>query len=225
MIIERCKSCLVKKSSAVNSLSPIELLKLEENTMQLHYTEGHVVFKQNDVANNIFYLKEGLVKLSMKGVHRDKIIKLIKAPNYIGLAASLGNDIFTFSAFTLEKSTICVTNKETYFNLIESNSKFSLEIIKHLSNNELTQYGSCVKLVQQNLNGRIAACLINLSENIFKSNKVKILRKDLSDIIGQSRENTSRVISQFNRDGIINLNGNDIEILDMDRLKSIRENG
>ncbi|OFX16351.1 MAG: hypothetical protein A2033_00105 [Bacteroidetes bacterium GWA2_31_9] len=225
MNIEKCEYCKAKDNTAVKVLSNNELELLQKNTLQLHLKEEVEVFKQDSASSNIFYLKEGIVKLTVKGNHRNKIIKIINSPNYIGLASSLGSSIFNFSAITLTKCVVCVTTLETYQNLILQNKYFSLEIIKHLSENELTQYNSCVCLLQQNLNGRLASCLVNFSNNIYKSPKFEINRKDLSDIIGHSRENISRAISQLTKDGIINIDGNYIEIIDSLKLETIAKKG
>lgn len=223
--IKNCECCDAKNSTAAKVLTNEELCIIKSNTVQLELSEGATVFNQDTASSNVYYLKEGIVKLTMKKNNRNQIIKIINSPNYIGLASTLGREVFSFSAIALYDCAICVTNKETYQNLIFQNKYFSTEIIKHLCENELSQYETCVCLLHQNLNGRIAGCLVNMSKNIFKSNKFKINRQDFSDITGHSRENISRAISKFKKDEIINLDGNEIEILDLIRLESICKNG
>ncbi|OFX62275.1 MAG: hypothetical protein A2046_15335 [Bacteroidetes bacterium GWA2_30_7] len=225
MNIDCCEFCNAKNYTAAKVLNNNELGELQKNTVRLQLGEGVEVFKQNTESANVYYLNEGIVKLTMFGIHRDKIIKIINSPNYIGLAATLGSNVFGFSAITITQSSVCVTKKETYNNLISNNSAFSIEIIKHLSNNELNQYNTCVCLLQQNLTGRVASCLLNYSRNIYKKEKFNINRKDISDIIGQTRENISRVMSQFTKDGIINIVGNEITVLDINRLEEISKIG
>lgn len=222
---KNCENCEAKNSTAAKVLTREELTILKSNTIQLNLSEGASVFQQGTASSNVYYLKEGLVKLSMKRNNKDKIIKIINSPNYIGLASTLGREAFNFSAIAISGCVICVTSKETYQTLIQQNRYFSTEIIKHLCENELTQYETCVCLLQQNLNGRIAGCLVNFSRNIFKSSKFKINRQDFSDITGHSRENISRAISKFKKDEILNLDGNDIEILNMEKLESICKYG
>ncbi len=223
--MEKCDCCNARLFTAGKALKPSELDELQKNTTQAHYIAGNEVFMQGMYSSNVYYLKKGIVKLSMKGIHKNKIIKIVNSPNYIGLSSSIGSQVFGYSAIALSNCVICITNKETYQKLILQNEYFSFEIIKYLSNNELTQYIKFVNLLQQNLNGRIAACLIDFSKNVYKCNKFCLNRKDLTDITGKSRENISRVISQFAKDGIINLDGNEIEILDLQHLEYISKNG
>ena len=70
-----------------------------------------------------------------------------------------------------------------------------------------------------------ATCLIEFSKNIYKSSKFRLCRKDLMEITNRSRENISRAISKFDKDGIIHLYGEEIEILDIERLEQISRNG
>lgn len=222
---EDCKSCISNKRMAASVLTCEELDLLSSNTNQLHCSENVDIFMQNNLTTDVYYLKEGIVKLYTTKNNRNVIIKIITAPSYLSLASTLSRDTFFCSAMTITKSVICITNRKIYKDLISKNSVFALQIIKHLSENELDQCKVCTSLLQQNLNGRIASNLLFFSQNVYKNTRFKLNRKELSEIICQSRENISRVISQFAREEILSVNGSEIEILDFKRLENIRDNG
>jgi CRP/FNR family transcriptional regulator len=69
--------------------------------------------------------------------------------------------------------------------------------------------------------------LIYLSEQIYESNSfdMHLSRQELSELVGISRENTARVLSQFVSDGIIDITDKKIKILNMDMVKKISKNG
>ena len=60
------------------------------------------------------------------------------------------------------------------------------------------------------------------SENQFN---LPISRKEVAELIDMSTENVIRVLSEFRKDGLIQIEGKKIEVLDINRLEKIYEHG
>ena len=73
----------------------------------------------------------------------------------------------------------------------------------------------------------MADVILYLDQKEFKSLDIYnyLSRKDLSDLAGMSTESAVRVLSEFDRSGIIALSGKTIEILDYRRLENISRSG
>ena len=52
-----------------------------------------------------------------------------------------------------------------------------------------------------------------------------LTRKDIADFACMSKESTVKVLNEFNSENIINIEGKDIKILDVDKLKLISIHG
>jgi CRP/FNR family transcriptional regulator len=222
-----CSNCDFK-SPAAGSLSKPELDNLEENCAQVKFQSGEIIFKQNALSSNIVYLRNGIVKLHMKGPDRESILKIVNAPAYLGIPTTVGDRINHYSATALVETIACFIDITVFKEFLNSNGQFAYEIILDLCKNELSNFHRCVNLNQKQLNGRIAEGLLNISDQIFNGNnefRMILNRNEFADLICSSRESVSRVLAQFNDEGIIHMSGKSINILDRKTLELISKNG
>lgn len=222
----QCTVCLLK-SKAVKNLQHAELDLLGESCVQAVFEPGETIFKQGALSSNIIYLQTGLAKLTIKGPQRVQIMRLKKAPSYLGVPTTMGDKINHYSAVAVEKSSACFIDINTFKELLKVNPAFSYEIMLELCRNELEQYQRCVKLVQNQVYGRLAANLLIFSEEIYNSNEydLPLNRNDLADLVCTSRETVSRLLADLAQEKIIEVNGKHIRILDNERLQTISEKG
>lgn len=163
----------------------------------------------------------------MRGPVSEKILRIVKAPIYLGIPTTIGDKINQYSATALEDTTVCFIDSNLFRNFILSNGKFAYEIIVELCENELFDYKRSVSLSQKQIPGRVAESLLCMSDKIYKNNKFHfpLTRGEVGDMIGTSRESVSRIISDMNNEKIIEINGNEISILNKERLIQISEKG
>ncbi len=221
-----CTSCLLKSKAVIN-LAEQELNVLGQSCVEAVFEKGDTIFKQDALSSNIIYLQTGLVKLLVKGPQRTQILRLKKAPCYLGVPTTMGDKINHYSAVAVERTTACFIDINTFKELIRLNPDFSYEIIIELCRNELEQFNRCVKLVQNQVFGRLATHLLDLSSNIYQSNQFELPlnRSEIADLVCSSRETVSRLLTELSREKIILAEGKHLEILDKKRLQNISEKG
>lgn len=220
---EECSNCKFK-SFATNTFNKKRLLLMEDHCSGTTYKKGENIFKEGSQCSAVTYIKTGLVKLHMAGLGgREQIIKIIKAPNYIGIPTTVGDKCNHYSATAIEETSVCFIGIETFKELLMANKDFAYEIIVGLCKNELQNYKNCMHKVQKQSAGLLADTLLNFAHSIYESTEftLPLSRNELGDLIGTSRENVSRMLSDFQRDGIIKVNNKNISILNVKRLKII----
>lgn len=226
MASPECRLCGLK-SPAAELLTNAELVTLELNCAQINFKKGDVIFREGSLATNIAYLKSGLVKIHMKGPTGDKILRLMKAPSYLGLPTTFGDKVNHYSATALIESRICFISLDTFREFIFKNGSFAYEIILDLCRNELADYQKYANMSQKQLPGRLAEILICMSDEVFKSNQFELPlnNNELSDFISTSRESVSRLLSDFSKEGIISIDKKKLTILKEDVLRKISLKG
>jgi CRP-like cAMP-binding protein len=84
-----------------------------------------------------------------------------------------------------------------------------------------------VSLAQKNVKERLAETLLYLEDNFGKSEDgtlhIQLSREELAGMIGTATESCIRLLSEFNKSGLIELVGKKIAILDRNKLKRISE--
>jgi len=221
-----CSACLLKSLPAKN-LGEDELQLLGQSRVQAVFDKGDTIFKQDALSSNIIYLQTGIVKLLIKGPQRTQILRLKKAPCYLGLPTIMGDKTNRYSAVALEKTTACFIDISTFKKLLNVNPEFSYEIIIELCKNELEQFNRCVKLVQNQIYGRLADHLLHLSEDIYQSDEfdLPLTRNETADLISTSRETVSRMLNNLAQEGIITIRGKHVKIIKKTLLEKISQKG
>jgi len=221
-----CKDCGIK-SSAVKVLSPLELERLGNNCVGVNFRKGDVIFKQGAFSSNIIYVRSGLVKIHMTGPVEEQIIKITKAPSYLGIPTTFGEKINQYSATAIENTTVCFIDIDVFKEFIFMNGRFAYEIVIELCRNELNSFQKCVDRTQKHIHGRAADALLFFSDGIYENDEfiLPLSRLELGHFINTSRESICRILSDFSKAGIIHLSGKKIKILNRDLLKTISKNG
>lgn len=226
MVDSVCRLCGLK-SPAARLLTPQEIDKLDLNCARIKIKKGEVVFREGTLATNITYLKSGLVKIHMQGPVKTKILRLMKAPSYLGLPTTFSEKVNHYSATAVVDSEVCFISLDTFREFIFSNGGFAYEIIQDLCRNEIKDYQRYTNMSQKQLPGRLADILLCMSQELFNAStfELPVNYNELSDFISTSRESVSRLLGEFGKEGIISVNNKELTILKEDVLEKISQKG
>jgi CRP-like cAMP-binding protein len=221
-----CKICKFK-SSATKKLSEEEIEKLSFNCALTKFGKGDSVIKQGMFSTNVAYLRQGLVKLHIAGPHHEQIVRFVKAPGFLGLPTTFGDKINQYSVTVIDEAEVCFIDIGTFRRLLHKNPGFTNEILIDICKNELEIYNRCANRTQKQIRGKIADFLLELSDDIYESDKfvVPVSQEEIGNLIDSSRESVSRIFNEFEKDGIISISGKNIGIINKDSLKMISANG
>jgi len=226
MKAEVCKFC-TKKSKAVSELRAEELEILGDSCAQVNFKKGNRIMIQNVLSHNIAYIQEGLVKIHISGPEREQILKIAKGPCYLGIPTTVGDRINHYSATALVETKVCFIGIDTFKAFLNGNPKFSYEIIVDLCKNELYNFRRCVNQLQKQSPGKIAEALLHFANNIFEdlSFELPLTRNELGDLTCTSRETVSRILGDFHKNGILEIDKNHIKLKNLEMLEHISRNG
>jgi CRP-like cAMP-binding protein len=221
-----CKVCSLK-SAAGKVLTEDEFNILQDNSALVHFNKGDLIFKEGALSTNVAYLRTGLAKVHKKGPTTEKILRMVKAPSYMGIPTTFGDKINQYSATALEETSVCFIDSNLFRNFILKNGQFAYEVIVELCENELRDYERYANQSQKQVPGLVAETLICMSDKIFNSPRFNfpLTQSELGNLVGTSRESISRVLADFSHNKIIAFNGKELNILNRDILEQISEKG
>jgi CRP-like cAMP-binding protein len=221
-----CKVCAIK-SKAASKLSEEEIEKLSFSCALVKFQKGDSLIRQGTFSTNVAYLRSGLAKVHIAGPYHEQIVRIVMAPSYLGLPTTFGDKINQYSVTVIEPAEVCFIDINAFRYLLKVNHDFSYEITLELCRNELEVFHRCANRTQKQLRGKIADVLIELSERIYSSDifKIPLTQEDLGNLVDSSRESVSRVLTEFEKDGIIRLVRKKVEITNKASLLLISANG
>jgi len=226
-ITKTCIDCEIS-SNCFKKLIPSELEFINSKKAQIKYRKDENLCKQGAFASYVLYISKGLVKLYLENTN-DKFtnIKILKTTDFIGLASIYGENIYNYSVVALDETDVCLIDKNAIRKLLENNAKFASEMIKQYCYREKYFFNIMKSISYKQMPGRLADALLNLSSEEYKNESIfkYITRKDIADFACISKESTIKLLTEFNNEGIIKVDGKNIEILQPHKLEEISKLG
>ena len=225
--ITNCKDCIYK-SWAFKNLSVDDLKLINDNKIEKFYRKGENICLEGDEINAFLYLQNGLVKLYKTETNsKEHIISIAKPRDFIGLLSIFSTTKHVYSIAAIEDSIVCFVKLDVIRNFIKTNGVFAIDFFEKISAVSDSVIKTRIDINTRQLRGRIAYILLFFAKNIYESEKfnLPISRKELAELIDMSTENVIRVLSEFRKDKLIQIEGKQIEILDVKKLERIYELG
>lgn len=226
--MNKCEQCIVREFSALKALNKDELLKLADCKTSFTVKKGETIFEESDILDGIYCVKDGvckLTKLSSNG--KDQIVKLVTKGELLGQRSLISEEPTNLGAVALEDMQVCFVPKSQVMDFFNANNKFSLNMMKNVCHDLKEADNVLVNLAQKSVKERLAITLLYL-EDTFGVNeddtlKIQLSREEISSIIGTATESCIRLLSEFNKTGLIELTGKKIILKDKKGLRKLSE--
>jgi CRP-like cAMP-binding protein len=206
----------------LNMLTDDEKELLVHHKTDLEFNAGEIIVKRGAVVSNLLYVTDGLVKLEVVNDNKTSTLGLVQSHSFVGLICCFAFKNFDFTAVALENTKVSFIEMDVFETFIKNNGEFSLALIRHMSGIANGLFHSMTRLSQKNIDGALSILLLDFA-TIYKSSTfmLPVVRKELADMLGYSKESVINTLSKFNKEGILNVNDRKIEILDLKKLKQI----
>jgi CRP-like cAMP-binding protein len=225
--VYNCDTCLFKLISC-QYMEPVEFEKLRKASAQLRFKKGEAILKQGARATHLAFLQKGIVKFyyeDEKG--KNLILTITKSPSLIGGANVFNESVNLFSIQAVEDCEVCMIDLTMLKEIALTNNRFLMKLLELVTGMFKDSILNFINLAHKQVNGRIADVILYLSGSVYRSQQftLTLTRKELSEFAGCSTENVIHTLSRFHREGILNVKGKSIEIMDFDRLQRISKVG
>ncbi len=203
---------------------PEALKQLSESKTRVTYLRGETLFKQGAFAPYVLYVVRGLVKVYLQtGYDKQVNIRLALAGDFLAFSSLFGEHVHTCSAQALKDSEICMIEKERLKEILLQNPPFALEITSKNYRMERHLLEIIKNLSYKQMRGKLASSLLYLSQKEFLAEEVfeHLTRQELADFASISAESAIKFLKEFEKEGIILLQGKNIQITDEKKLELI----
>ena len=226
--MSKCEQCSVREFSSLKTLTKEELLTLSDCKTSHIIKKGDAIFEEGENVNGIYCIKEGVCKLTKLSANgKDHIVKLVTRGELLGQRSMISDEPVNLSAIALEDMQVCFIPKTEVMGYFDKNNQFSLSVMKSICGDLKDADDHLVNLAQKTVKERLAETLLYLHDTFGKkednSLKVVLSRDELASMIGTATESCIRLLSDFNKLGLIELNGKKIVLKDINALKKLAD--
>jgi len=222
-----CRTC-VYRQLLFGDLNDIEYGLINEGRTEMLFKRGETIKHEGEAIQSFLYLRSGLVKLyKTDKTGKDHILSINKPGDFVSLLSIFSGNTYRYSITAIEDTLVCDVNLEVLKYLVSTNGNLSLRLLNRMSKTSDEIIDNQFELAQKQVKGRVAHLLLFFANQIYRKNSfnLPLTRREIGELISITTENTIRTLSEFRKDGIIDMDGRKLMILDKDRLDIINKGG
>jgi CRP-like cAMP-binding protein len=203
MAIERIK----------NSFDPLVFLaKVGTGKRILVYRKDQIIFSQGEVADTIFYLQKGGVKivvLSDQG--KEAVVGILEPGQFFGEGCMNGHSLRIATSTATEESLITSISKSAMIAVLHDEPKFSELFVAYLLTRNSRVEDDLIDQLFNSSEKRLARLLLLLAKFGKEGSPTpispNISQETLAEMIGTTRSRVSFFMNKFRKLGLISYNG------------------
>jgi CRP-like cAMP-binding protein len=222
----KCEQCIVREFSALKTLTKDELITISDCKTVTTIKKGEAIFMEGENVKGVFCIKDGVCKMTKLSANgKVQIVKLTQKGELLGQRSLISDEPANLSAIAVEDMEVCFIPKSEILGFLNKNNDFSMGVMKTVCGDLKDADDTLVDLAQKNVKERLAQTLLYLEEKFGvlgdQSLRLRLSREEIASIIGTATESCIRLLSEFKKLGLIELNGKKITILDKVKLKKM----
>lgn len=205
----------LQSTPLLQGISPSDVRSLAERAAVREYRKGTYFFHQQDDAPTVFFLWRGRVEISSSSItgHR-QLHTTIEPPQFFGELGVLGETPRTATAMAVEDAIVCVIRGDDFLEFVAEHPEASRALLRALARQVQAHEALVEDLLFLDLKGRVAKRLLGLVSPSLEELPADgalipsvVTHADLASLSGGSRENVTRILSDFQRRGLVTRSG------------------
>jgi CRP/FNR family transcriptional regulator, anaerobic regulatory protein len=191
--------------------------------------KGDHLFRIGDPFHAIYVIQSGCIKTSMlTGGGEVQVLRFSLPGELVGINA-IGNSHYPSDAEALEPTELCELPFAQLEKLAREYPQVQHRLLRLLSEEIVMDEKLMAMLGHQKAETRVANCLLNFRQRYQQqgstdlSFRLPMSRQDMGDYLGLSLETISRLLSRFQAEGLLRVQGRQVHLLDLLRLQSVAE--
>jgi CRP/FNR family transcriptional regulator, cyclic AMP receptor protein len=181
------------------------------------YQTDDSIFAQGDLADAVFYIQTGKVKLTVVSTSgKEAVIAYLPEKSFFGEGSLAGQSLRISTASALQPCTIVRIEKTVMLGLLQREPGFSEQFLTHMLSRNIRMEADLVDHLFNSSEKRLARLLL-LMANFGQDSKpvpliAKMSQETLAEMIGTTRSRVSFFLNRFRELGFINYNGSGMHI-------------
>jgi CRP/FNR family cyclic AMP-dependent transcriptional regulator len=215
---------------ALQGVSGAAIAELAGRGTVRHYRKGTYVCHQGDPANEVYFLVEGRVEISTDSTNGTRVYHAtVDTPQFIGELGILGEIPRTATLLAVTDSSVWAAPGEFFLELVTAQPEASRAMLRALARMFADRQAFVEDLLFLDLKGRVAKRLLQMVTPDLDllpadgSIVPEVTQADLASMCGGSRENVTRILTEFARRGLIKRDGHRYVLKKVDGLAKIAD--
>lgn len=199
--------------AAKNGFNPKAFLaKVGTGKTISNYRKDQIIFAQGDIADTVFYIQKGKVKITViSDQGKEAVVAILEADQFFGEGCLNGQSLRIATATAMEGCLITSITKTAMTAILQKEAKFSQMFMAYLLSRNSRVEADLIDQLFNSSEKRLARLLLLLA-NFGKEGSPQPIDANfdqgtLAEMIGTTRSRVSSFMNKFRKLGFINYNG------------------
>lgn len=222
------------QTTIFHGLARSQALRLCEIVQPQIWQKDEQIFRQGSPATGFFVVKTGRVKIfKVSPIGKEQILNIFEQGDNFAEVSALDGQPFPASAAALDRVELIFFPRQTFLERLRQDPDIAIRMLISLSQHSRHLVSVIEDLSFKDVPQRLAAYLLNLcdvgSQTYGDHSKsidlvtLDLTKTQLAAALGTIPATLSRAFYRLGSEGIIAVNGSQIEVLDRDRLKALSQ--
>ena len=224
-----CSDCILKTICLPIALEAAEIERLDklvERSKPLH--KGDHLYRQEGEFGSIYVVRSGSVKAYSVSSDGQELVTGFYFPGEVLGMDGIGKNRHASSAIAMETTAICEISFKNLGELSQEIPSLQHHFFQLMSQEIIADPQLLALLSKSHAEERIATFLLSVSSRKAKNKcsaktfRLPMSRVDMGNYLGLTVETISRVLSKFQKNGILLVDNKEIDILDLAKLQNAK---
>ncbi|APZ45469.1 transcriptional regulator [Polaribacter reichenbachii] len=213
----------VEDESELRTLNDLKNF-FDDNGQTFVYKKDTTIYEIGDNSNFVYLITKGLIKCyKFDEQGKELTTALYKEDDLFGYTSFTQNVPYQETATSIDEVELMGLPKSEIQNILNTNPKLTLDIIELLTDNIFGIKEQLLQMAYSSVHKKTASTIIKFAKKMNRKPEdlIKISRNDLASVAGIATETLIRTLSSFKKQGLIEIEGRSIRIIDLEKLQSI----
>ena len=204
-------------------LSAEQISNIAESSQLIDYPRGTSVFNRGEAALGLYILLKGQLKLGVTSPQgNEKIISIVSPGDSFGEAILFLERQFPVYAQATLDSQVLLVPKSLIFSMLDNDTMFARKMLAGLSVRMHQLVQDIEMLSLQSCTQRFIGYLLQISADASDASNVRLpaSKTTIASLLNLTPETLSRTMAKLQQQGLIEVNGKDVMITDVKKLRS-----
>lgn len=211
----------LREESFFRRMSDHTISSVEAYVHHREYESHQIVFFPDDPCDYAYWVRDGRVKLTRPSPEgREAAFRHVFPGDLFGEECLLGQSRRGMYAEAVSRTILCIMRADDFRRVMRDEVEISFEVARRLCERATAMEDVWFETVFKPVRNRVASGLLRLQRRMG-GNVIRATHQDLAGLIGATRETTTAVLHELQKEGMLETGNRRIEVLDTAALERI----
>ncbi len=222
-----CITCKVRGCSILNACDMPTLTVISAYKLPRSLQKGERLFSEGDPVLGVCFIKKGFLKVELNGKQgRPLILRIAGKGTVFGHRVNASHSCYTLSATAVSEVLYCYIPYDLFSEIADKSPALKQQIMDQILDELELVEKKVVTLAHKTVREKVAESLLLLAEAYQyeekkRSFRISFCRQDIADLADTTKEQVSKILKDFEKEGLIKCAAKKFSYLNTAMLRAI----